>query len=89
MPIAASSRSKSTSGPSIHFGAPLRAPVDRHHLLRRDQLHCGGGRARIGVPLTQRRTPAPDGDERYVDLAEVAHLVEQVGVAGEVDRGRT
>jgi hypothetical protein len=36
------------------------------------------------VTGTQRRAPSPDRQERDVDVAEIAHRVEEVGVAREV-----
>ena len=46
--------------------------------------------ARVGSrwPAAEPRPPAPDRNERDVDRAELAHPVEEVGVAGEVDRLR-
>ena len=41
---------------------------------------------RIHVPGAQRGPPSSDGQERHVEpLREIGHLVEERGVAGEVD----
>ena len=67
----------------------VRAPVDRDHharpderdRLRRSRRDRGGRRRRA-------RPPPPDRDEPDVDGPELGHTVEEVGVAGEVDRLR-
>src|SRR6185503_1358005 len=40
----------------------------------------------IEVSRPQPRSPAGDGQQRDVDLADLADLLEPAGVAGEVDR---
>ena len=64
---------------------PQGAPVDRDHDPRAD--HGGGPRGprRVEVARSQRPAPAGDRQQREVDAAgQLLHLLEQVGVAGEV-----
>ena len=59
-----------------------------HGGARPDEPERLGGLQRVEMQAaTEGRSPAPDRDERDVDRSpEVAHPVEQVRVAGEVDR---
>ena len=89
-PAAASSARKRWAGSRASRGAAQpdraeRAPVDGHHELGADQLGRPGRGGRVEVALAERRAPAPDRQQGDVDRRPRAHLVEQVGVAGEVD----
>ena len=67
----------------------VRPPVDRDDEPRldpRDGL-CRSRRIEMAT-AAETRPPAPDGDEADVHRPELAHLVEEVGVAREVDRLR-
>ena len=71
-----------------HPRAGERAPVDRHRDARPQQR--GGPRRALGVhvPRPDARPPAPDREQRDVEIAEkAAHAVEHVGVAEERDAG--
>ena len=60
--------------------------MDRHDEPRGDEVDRLRGALGVEVALAERRAPAGDRQEGDVDFAEVGHLVEQVGVAGEVHR---
>ena len=63
--------------------------MDRDHELRADARDRLGSPRRVEMPAAAEvGPPAPDRDEPDVDGSELAHLVEEVGVAGEVDRLR-
>ncbi len=64
-----------------------RAPVDRHRQPGAEHGRGAGGALRIEVARAQLRPPAPDRQQRDVEIRlELGHPLEQVGVAGEVDR---
>ena len=66
-----------------------RAPVDRDREPRPQQRGGASRSERIHVTGSERRPPTPDGQQGDVEvLGQAAHRVEQVGVAGEVDRLR-
>src|SRR5581483_3282486 len=66
-----------------------RAPVDRDRQARSYARHDLRGAQRIEMAGTDRRSPAPHGQERDVHRSgEVAHAREEVGVAGEVHARR-
>ena len=52
---------------------------------RLDQRERLGRALGIEVPRAELRPPAPDRDQGEVERAQLGHLVEQIGVAGEVD----
>jgi hypothetical protein len=60
--------------------------MDRHRHPRLDQRGRLGGPPGIEVALAERGAVAGDRQQREVHGAQVPHLVEQVGVAREVDR---
>ena len=60
-------------------------PVDRDDQPGVEDPHRLGGTRGIEVALADGRTPTPDREQRDVHRRDGRHLVEQVGVAGEVD----
>ncbi len=63
----------------------VRAPVDRDDETGLDAGDGLRGPLRIEVATAQPGPPPPDRNEPDVDRPELAHPVEEVGVAGEVD----
>ena len=67
----------------------VRPPVDRDRNLGRDAPDGLRRRLRIEVAAPpERGAPAPDRNEADVDLPDLVHGVEEVGVPGEVDGAR-
>ena len=62
------------------------APVHRHDQARLQQAGRVDGGVGVEVPGPDGLAPAADRHERHVGLGQIDHGVEQVGVAGEVDR---
>ena len=54
-------------------------------IARLDQRDRLGRALGIEVPRAELRPPAPDRDQGQVERAQLGHLVEQIGVTGEVD----
>src|SRR3954469_20446959 len=63
-----------------------RPPMNGHSDSRSKQLEGFGCSPGVEVARTQARTPAPDGDQRKIQIRdETRHRVKEVGVPGEVD----
>ena len=85
---------KAANGLSIHGGVPRRGVIGVYvpqwiGTTPRSIQWCGGGAFGIEMAIAERRPPAPDRQQRHVDRGKVVHPLEQVGVAGEVDRSAT
>src|SRR5262249_11029602 len=63
----------------------VRPPVNRDRDVRADQLESLDSPHRVEMAGRQARSPAGDGEEGDVDVAELSHPLEEVGVAREVD----
>lgn len=63
-----------------------RAPVDRHRQARLPQRHGPRRALRVEVSGADPRAPSPDRQQRRIKaVRQVAHAVEEIGVAGEED----
>src|SRR5262245_16154495 len=68
--------------------ARVRAPVDRHGDARTQQLERLRRTQRVQVPGRKPRAPAADRQQSDIEARrELAHPVEEIGVAREVDPG--
>src|SRR4051794_26957876 len=67
-----------------------RAPVDRHREPWSEEAQRLGGSFGIQVTFSESRSPAGDREQSEVEARrEARHLVEEIGIACEVDAAAT